>query len=260
MSEKNFEEENNAFSAKCETAFRKLFDAARAKNELHFTLSLNPEFRGEQGPGWCTAQDAAVAFDQYLDFVTNTKDSPIKARIALAFYSHLSEASGFYEVPKNMLRVCEGLAYNLWPLQALVTKDKITGKPVAPNANKVMRDLAEHASALGHTDLAEVFRDAFDADLRNGYAHADYILWDDGIRLRKRNGGHPRIVSWEEFTFLFNRGVNFYLTIRAMIAEGLASYDPPKTIKGRLSNNEPEMNWTIAYSSSNGGFRISTGH
>jgi hypothetical protein len=54
--------ENEKFFEKSERAFRDLFDRARAKNELHFTLSLNPEFRGEQDVGWSTADDAHIAF------------------------------------------------------------------------------------------------------------------------------------------------------------------------------------------------------
>ena len=33
--------------------------------------------------------------------------------------------------------------------------------------------------------LGRVLRD----DVRNGICHADYILWGDGLRLRRRNGG-----------------------------------------------------------------------
>jgi hypothetical protein len=46
--------DNEAFFEKTERAFRDLCDRARAKNELHFALSLNPEFRGAQDAGWST--------------------------------------------------------------------------------------------------------------------------------------------------------------------------------------------------------------
>src|SRR5437899_1403444 len=54
--------ENGRFFEKIERALRDLFERARARNELHFAFSLNPEFRGEQGPGWSTADDAHMAF------------------------------------------------------------------------------------------------------------------------------------------------------------------------------------------------------
>ena len=92
--------ENEAFFAKLERTLRDLFDRARARNELHFALSLNPEFRGEQGPGWSTADDAHRAFDEYLAFLRKGEFTSLKARVALAFYCHLAEASGYYEIPK----------------------------------------------------------------------------------------------------------------------------------------------------------------
>ena len=203
-------EANSAFNEKAKLAFQKLFDSAKAKNELHFALSLAPEFRGMQDAGWNTAMEAQVAFQEYLQFMQANPDDAFKARVALAFYSHLAEASGFYEVPKNMLRVAGGERYSAWPFQNLVERHKLTGALIAPNANKVLRDLAGHSQELGFVELADVFRDGFDGDIRNGYAHADYVIWEDGIRLPKRNGGQPRKVAWPEFNGLLERGINFF--------------------------------------------------
>lgn len=235
---------NVLFLEKAETAIRELFELAKSKNELHFALSLAPEVRGCQDPGWSTAHDAHAAFNQYLEYLNDGPFSAVKARVALAFYCHLSEASGFYEIPKNMLRVAEGEKYNLWPFQQLVERHKISGAIIAPNANKVLRDLAGHSKNLGLNSLAEVFRDAFDSEIRNGYAHADYIVWDDGIRLRKRNGGYPKLVSWSEFNAHFHRGINFFNLLGQIVQEYMHSYHPAKQVRGQLSD-EPEGTWTI---------------
>ena len=58
-------------------------------------------------------------------------------------------------------------------IENLVERHKLTGALIAPNANKVLRDLAGHSQELGFVELADVFRDGFDGDIRNGYAHAD---------------------------------------------------------------------------------------
>jgi hypothetical protein len=203
--------ENGPFFEKIERAFRDLFERAKRRHELHFAFSLNPEFRGEQGPGWSTADDAHRAFDEYLTFIEQGEFTSLKARVALAFYCHLAEASGYYEIPKNMLRVVGGQPYNLWPFQDLVEPHRKTGAIIAPNANKVLRDLAGHAATLGLSELAEVFRDAFDPEIRNAYAHADYVIRKDGLRLRKRNGGFPRTVPWSEFKRVLIAGSTFFI-------------------------------------------------
>ena len=247
---------NLAFYEKTKLAFSKLFDSARARNELHFAFSLAPEFRGLQDAGWNTALEAQVAFQQYLEFMQANPDDAFKARVALAFYSHLAEASGFYEVPKNMLRVVGGERHNGWPFQKLVEKHKLTGALIAPNANKVLRDLVGHAQELGFSELAEVFRDAFDGDIRNGYAHADYVIWEDGIRLPKRNGGQPRKIAWPEFSGLLERGINFFHLLNETITEYRAGYNPAKQVRGQL-RDEPEGTWTIYADLENKRFKIS---
>lgn len=252
-------DENEPFFEKIERAFRDLFERAKARHELHFAFSLNPEFRGEQGPGWSTADEAHRAFDEYLAFLKEGKFTSLKARVALAFYCHLAEASGYYEIPKNMLRVVGGQPYNLWPFQDLVEIHKKTGAVIAPNANKVLRDLAGHAATLGLSELAEVFRDAFDPDIRNAYAHADYVIWNDGLRLRKRNGGFPRKVSWPEFQSRFDRGVNLFHLLREIVNEYVASYHPAKRFRARMHDNEPELLWTIQFDPEKRTFAISGG-
>ena len=131
-----------------------------------------------------------MAIEDYVSYLNNTPEtSRLKIRIALSFYCHLAEASGFYEVPKNMLRVA-GRANStiFWPFkESIVEIHRTTGEAIAPNANKVMKNLAGHSETLGYRKLAGVFKELFDSDLRNGFAHADYVVWDDGIRLTKRN-------------------------------------------------------------------------
>lgn len=247
---------NVEFFEKAENSFRDLFDSARQRNELHFAMALMPEMRGMQDAGWNTAEEAHRAFDEYTEFIETAK-GPIRFRIALAFYCHAAEASGFYEVPKNMLRIAGGEGHVLWPFMHLVDGHRLTGNRIAPNANKVLKDLVGHAETLGLHGLAEVFRDAFDADIRNGYAHADYVIWADGLRLRKRNGGNPGKIPWDEFGAIFDRGINVFNILRQLVSEYIESYRVPRTIRARL-NNEPEGDWTI-YSEVDGAFGITSG-
>lgn len=144
------------------------------------------------------------------------------------------------------MRIAGGLPYVAWPFNDLVDTHRETGKRIAPNANKVFRDLAGHASDLGFTDLAEIFCDAFDPDVRNGYAHADYTIHDNQLRLPKKNGGHARIINFGDLQHVLDRGVNFYGILRNVVDEAVHTYDPPRTIRGRL-NEEPEGDWTIYY-------------
>jgi len=247
--------ENERFYEKAGTAFRGLFHAARARNELHFALSLNPEFRGMRDPGWSSAHDAEAAYEDYEAFINEGEASRLKVRVALAFYCHLAEASGFYEIPKNMLRVAEGQLYNMQPFRDLVEVNRQTGNRIAPNANKVIRDLAGHAENLGFHQLAEVFRDAFDPEIRNGYSHADYVVWVNSLRLGLRLGP-LRELSYVEFFARFERGANFFQILREVVAENLTSYSEPRVVRAQLAE-EPAADWKIAFNPQDGTFTIS---
>jgi hypothetical protein len=243
---------NQAFYDKAVKALRELFEKAKATQELHFAMALMPEIRGSQDPLWNTAEEATRAFDQFEALIKKiSKDDLVRVRVALAFYMHAAECSGFYEIPKKMMLTIDGRGNNIYPFLGLVKKHRKTGKAIEPNANRIMKDLMGHAFSLGFRELSEVFEDAFDVDVRNAIAHADYIIAPEGLRLRRRNGGQIRIVSWDDFDKIFTRGVNLFSFIRQLAAEYVQYYNPPKTIKSRLGSKEPLTDYTIYYDPKN---------
>jgi hypothetical protein len=251
---------NQPFYDKADRALRDLFNKARAAHELHFVMALMPEFRGMQDAGWNTAEEAVVAYDQYHKHLEklDSKD-PMRVRIYLDFYLHVSEGSGFYEIPKKMLLTVEGKGNNIFPFQKLVKRYEKTGRAIDPNANRIMKDLMGHAYELGLKELSEAFQEAFDPDVRNAIAHADYILAPDGMRLRKRNGGQPRIIGWDELDGILGRCLNLFGFIRQFADEYVRSYSPAKTIKSRLTQNEPLTDYTLYYDPRTGAFGFTTG-
>jgi hypothetical protein len=236
---------NDRFFEKADRSLRDLFDRAKAAQELHFAMALSPEFRGSQDFGWSTAHESVRAYDEFNAHLRSfEQETPIRVRIVLAFYNHVAEGAGFYEIPKSLLLTVEGRGNNTLPFQDLVERHRRTGEIMAPNSNRIMKDLIGHVAELELTELAEIFRDAFDPDVRNAIAHADYIIRSEGLLLRRRNGGQPRMISWAEFWPLIDRGLNLFHFIREITSEYVHSYETPKTIQARLAD-EPEQEWTI---------------
>jgi SEC-C motif len=251
---------SDPFTDKAIRALRELYDKARASHELHFVMALMPEFRGTQDAGWSTAHEAVRAYDDFRALIKSLdKRDYVRARVILAFYMHVSEGSGFYEIPKKLLLTVEGKGNNITPFQSLVDRHRKTGESVAPNANRIMKDLIGHATELKLPELADTFRDAFDADVRNAVAHADYIIWSDGLRLRRRNGGHPRVIPWDEFDDVMRRGLNLFNFVRQITEEYVRSYDPPKTIRARMNDDEPENDYTLYFNPKTREFGLKTG-
>lgn len=234
---KALEEENKQFFEKAERAFRELFEAAKKKSELHFALALNPETRGYKSKPSSTTMDLFKAFDKYIKFINEGERDDFKLRTGLSFYCQLAEASGFYEVPKKMLIVVDtGEQAPGSPFSHLVTQHKVTGNLIAPNTNKIFKDLVGHAQNSGFTELAEVFRDAFNPDLRNAYAHGDYIIEEYGFWLSEKTGNQKKLMSFPHFYQAMNRGIGFFEILRNVVRENVEFYIRPRAVIGRLAD------------------------
>lgn len=227
------------------TEISRLYGFARQMNELDFAASLAGEFRGMQDAGWSTtitAGDVRQEIDAYL-----MKGEPLTTpeyRVLLLLYSQLSEAGGVYESIRNILGVITSNPYKLWPFQQLVRVRKEPSAVIGPNANKTFRDLAETARSIGMRRLGEMLANAFRDDIRNGIAHADYIIWDDGLRLRRRNGGQVYAIPHQTVIEAVVRGILYFDILQEHNRAAMNLYDPPREIVGKFSMNFP-MPWTV---------------
>lgn len=250
------EEQVKEFFQKAERAFKGLLEAAKAKNELNCAFALHPEERGFQDSGWSSAAETFLAFDDYLEYIDSSPDTRFKLRVMLSFYCHLSEAGGFYEVPKKLMLVYEGDPYFRSAFHSITETNRRTGNAMVPNASKVFRDLVGHATNLGFDELAGVFKESFDPVLRNAYAHANYILRPDEIRIKDRATNHIRVISIAEFNLLFNKGLQFFHALRSVLKEYMMSYVPSKIVMGRL-HDEPISPCKIEFLAEHKAFVIS---
>ena len=222
-----------------------LFAYARKINEVDTAAALSSEFRGVQAAGWKTTVTAHEVFGELA--ALGSKEAPLtqaELRQVLCLYAQLAEAGGVYEGLLNTMRVAQLKGYNVWPFQDLVRVRKAPRAVIGPNANAMFRRLAKVATEIGMTGLARLLEIAFRDDIRNAMAHADYILAPDGLRLRRRNGGDPMLVSYAEVTTALQVALFFFERLQAFQHAMTMSFRPARTIVGRLSENPP-MPWTI---------------
>lgn len=233
-----------------------LYAFARQMNELDFAASLGGEFRGMQDAGWATTITAYEVFDELIAFAKTRRRSKAELRVMLMLYCQLAEAGGVYEALKNIMRVVTQKPYLLWPFKDLVRVKKSPQRVIGPNANATFRDLATTAEMIGLSRLSALLETAFRDDIRNGISHADYVIWEDGLRLRKRNGGYAVALPFEEVNDALSRAVGFFQLLREHNVISAQAFNPAKEIVGRLSANFP-MPWTVFYDPDGGTFQIS---
>ncbi len=235
-----------------------LYSFARKVNELDFAASLNGEFRGAQDAGWSTTITADEVFREISALAQKPKPlTRAEFRVLLMLYCQLSEAGGVYETLKNIMGVVILKPYLLWPFKDLVRVAKTPPRTIGPNANATFRDLATTAKMIGMSRLSSLLEDVFRDDIRNGISHADYILWNDGLRLRNRNGGFANRLSFEEVNAALTRGMGFFQILREYNIASIKSFNPPREIVGRLSVNFP-MSWTVSCDVEKGTFGFSS--
>lgn len=234
-----------------------LFAFCRAINELDLAAALFNEFRGMQDAGWSTAITAHEVFSELQSL--GQRESPLTVaeyRQMLCLYAQLSEAGGIYEGLLNLMGVVQLKPYNLWPFQDMVRVRSTPHRIIGPNANAMFRRLAESASSIGLPRLAELLAITFNDDVRNGLFHADYIIRHDGLRLRRRNGGHAYVISHEDIGGLVTIGITFFDLFTQLQRQTMESFRPAKRIVGRFSANTP-MAHTVEFGD-DGAFSISS--
>lgn len=226
-------------------------------NEVDTAAAISGEFRGMQDAGWSTVQTAHEVFGELKTL--GNKGAPLtkpELRQVLCLYAQLAEAGGVYESLLNTMQVAQLKAYNLWPFQDLVRVRQQPSAVIGPNANAMFRRLAEVAAAIGMTELSCLLEMTFRDDIRNAMAHADYILGPYGLRLRRRNGGTPLMVSHQHLQDALQIALFFFELQQAFRNQVAESFRPARTIIGRFSDNYP-MPWTIELSD-DGSFSISS--
>lgn len=240
--------ESEAYLRALNTQLTYLFAFAGRINEIDTAAATSAEFRGMQDAGWNTAVTAHEVFGELK--ALGSKGAPLnraELRQVLCLYAQLAEAGGVYEGLLNTMLIAQLKPWNMWPFQDLVRVRHQPRAVIGPNANAMFRRLAETAAAIGMPGLARVLELAFRDDVRNAMAHADYIMVQGGLRLRRRNGGQPIVVSYEQLLAALQIAIWFFELLNEFQRRVVESYRPARTIVGRFSANPP-MPWTIELS------------
>ncbi|RDS80805.1 hypothetical protein DWU98_12675 [Dyella monticola] len=234
------------FLDKARAAFDDLFERTRAKDELNFVLSLSGEFKPYT---YTSAMESQRAFRDYDEFMAldQFRGRPIRLRVAFSYYLYTAESAGLWCIPMAVMGVLAGGHYNIDPFNRWVRQDKATGQNVGPNANKVMSALESAATDLGLNNLAEVFRDAFDNDLRNAIAHSDYVVSpSEGVYVRGRHD-HSRLIRFPELDSIVHRGIGLLYELRNAAMDAQRTYETPKAVFGTTNDRDPP-GWHALYS------------
>ncbi|MGH2964733.1 MAG: hypothetical protein ACRDMH_05035 [Solirubrobacterales bacterium] len=160
-------------------AIRALFIAAQERDEFEFACCLL-RVRGMEAPGWDPYAETHDLIGELLGLMNAPLRGKTKTRLALLLYSHLTELDAVYELLANLIRVVKGDRYSMDPFANPPNARNNQSHP--PSAAMVHGWLCDDLREEGWTEVADALESFFDKEIRNAFAHADYVITPQSFR------------------------------------------------------------------------------
>ncbi|MCX7124157.1 MAG: hypothetical protein NTU49_00095 [Gammaproteobacteria bacterium] len=118
-----------------------------------------------------------------------------------------------------------------------------------------MKSIVGCAQNFEFRSLSSIFQEAFDPDIRNAFAHADYVLLEKKMVIHNKCG-KEKVIPLSELNILLNKGILFYKCLLDTVDEYVLSYSKMTVVEGKLKD-EPTAKWQIHYDENNQSLSVS---
>ena len=217
------------------TALDPPFSLAKERDELQFLFTLF-RVRGFQDAGWDPYETSLRAIPALVDLYRNTDNVEAADHLALWVYGHIVEASEPYELLANLVDVANGGHFNA----GSHFPPKRGRRPWSPGEKAEL--LRSRASAAGLSGVVAPLEEIWDRDLRNAIFHADYVLYEGGVRTLNPAKSYSR----EEMMTIVNRAIAYHAALAALFSLSIESYDEPKVIPNSPHfSADPGLQWVV---------------
>lgn len=214
------------FQNVAETEIRRLFQAARQRDECSFLFAVLGINSGEEDPGWQPSDETHALVQDLLGLINGPLHKHAKARIALLLYCHIIEANFLYHCLYNMLLTVDGQAPRLFSFL-----DKYRDG-VPPSVSKKVSMIKAKAAEHGFDHIKDIFDEIVRADIRNAFFHSDYTLFGDELRLKHRGSQYNRIPLLDMYAILA-KTVDLFTGMKNLMTESRRSFPEGYIITGR---------------------------
>ena len=208
-----------------------LFERAKATDEFEYACTLL-RIRGMEAEGWDPVIESQALISDAFTIIEKTKleGAPL-LRLGLLVYCHLTEMSMPYHVIANMLRVCKGQRYVMFPFES---------KPPARYPATKIKRIKDWAAELNLLEVSSLFDSFFSKEIRNAFFHSDYVIHGDRFNITKGSGmlvDHvitPSVPINSHVLPKINDAVHFILDFFDLLERCIRSYKEPKILQGRI--------------------------
>lgn len=220
-------------------SIRELFVAARTRDEFEFACCLL-RVRGLEAAGWDPYTETRELIQELLALLSAPLRHKTQIRLALLLYSHLTEADAVYVMLANLLRVEQGHRYVVDPFSNPPNDRNTQRHP--PSASAVVGWLCEDLRRGDRRGIADAIESFFDKEIRNAFAHADYVIHEGYFRSPSArfevDGVITQQLPLDHFTNRLNAAFRVVGAVLDLHAEMRMSYSEPFDTTGRLGGDD----------------------
>lgn len=178
-------------------------------------------FRGIQPIGFDPYETTLRAIPALIGVHDEIGNQDAARHLELWIYGHIIEASEAYEILMNLIEVSRGGRFRL----DRFPPDRV-GIP-QPVGRKI-EQLGRAAESAAMPEIMIPLNEIWDREFRNAIFHADYALYEDGVRILTPGGA--RIYEADRVAFLVNRALAYHTALTALYEVHIRSYNEPKEI------------------------------
>jgi len=160
-----------------EAEMRRLFQAARQRDELSFLFAVVGFDSGAEDPGWKPIGETQALVHDLVGLINGPLHDDTKARMALFLYCHITEANFIYHCLYNLLLTIEGQ-----PPKVFNFLDKYKNG-VPPSVSAKATEISAKALEQGFKGVKDILDEIIRPNIRNAFFHSDYILFEGKFRL-----------------------------------------------------------------------------
>lgn len=208
---------------------QRLFQAARARDELAFLFAVLGMDSGMEDAGWQPIGETQAFVRDLLALINGPLHQHAKARTALLLYCHIIDANFIYHCLYNLLLTVEGRA----PPKVFSFLDKYRNG-IPPGVSVKIGEIKAKAIEHKFLDINAIFDQIVRPEIRDAFLCSDYILFEDELRLKLRGSQYARI-RLPEVLELVQKTVDWFNLFMGLLAASRRSFPKGHRITGRKS-------------------------
>ena len=203
-----------------------LFAQAKSTDEVAYVFALLGMNSGMEDIGWQPIDETRFLMQDIVSIINIPLNQYTRFRLMLLLYCQITESNYLYHVLYNMLLCIEEET----PPNVFNFLDQFQrGSP--PSVKSKVKQICAKANKLGHNEISKILNIIFNSSLRNAISHADFILFEDELRLK--HGSEIKKIKLNEVSVLINNALIFFHIFFQILSNYKMAYKDGHIISNR---------------------------